>query len=183
LQNSRGDLEIHTFPEPPNAVTTLVEETQINDRVIHQVLSDPRKVDQRGHIMEGKLRSWPNARQHQNLYTNVRLENAERRRLPTWGVWTAPALRNGINFIAEEPRRQNSPEDNFLPGFSPELGSITRGRKFDPRCPRLAASLVEDHLGDGGGDNDLKIWTLKHFGGQVGLLCGNSVPLRVYVGD
>jgi len=61
---------------------TLVEEVHVNNRVIHQVLSNPRKVNQGRYIIEGELSSWPDTRQHQNLYTNIRLEDAERRRLP-----------------------------------------------------------------------------------------------------
>ena len=64
-------------------MTALIEEIYVNDRVIHQVLSNPRKVDQRRHIMEGELSSWSDAGQHQNLYTSVRLGDAEQRRLPT----------------------------------------------------------------------------------------------------
>jgi len=64
-------------------VTTFVKEIYIDDRVVHQVLSNPRKVDQRGDIVEGELSSRPNARQHQDLCTNVRVEGDGHRRLPT----------------------------------------------------------------------------------------------------
>ena len=64
-------------------MAALVEEIYIDDRVIHQVLSNAREVDQKGHIVRGKLRSWSDTRQHQNLYTNVRLGDTEQRRLPT----------------------------------------------------------------------------------------------------
>jgi len=64
-------------------VPALVEEVHVNNRVIHQVLPNPRKVNQRRHVIEGELSSWPDTRQHQNLYTIVRLEDAECRRLPT----------------------------------------------------------------------------------------------------
>ena len=83
-------------------MTALVEDIYVNNRVIHQVLSDSRKVNQRGHIVEGELSGWPDTRQHQNLYTNVKLEDAWRERSPTWGVWTAPALRNKISSIDGE---------------------------------------------------------------------------------
>jgi hypothetical protein len=68
---------------PSKAVAALVEEIYVNDRVIHQVLSNPRKVDQWGYIMEGELSSWSDTRQHQNLHINVRLGDAKQRRLPT----------------------------------------------------------------------------------------------------
>jgi hypothetical protein len=78
LEDSGNSLESHPWgvPQPPKTVTTLVEKIHINNRVIHQVLSDPRKVNQRGYIVEGELSSWSDTRQHQNLYTNVRLEGA-----------------------------------------------------------------------------------------------------------
>lgn len=77
LENSGGNLQIYPgLLHPPEPTATLLEEIHVNNWVIHQVLSDPRQVDQRGHIVEGELGSWADARQHQNLYTYVRLEGA-----------------------------------------------------------------------------------------------------------
>ena len=64
-------------------MAALVEEVHVDNGVIHQVLSDPRKVDHRGHIVEGKLGSWADTGQHQNLHTNIRPDVTWYRRLPT----------------------------------------------------------------------------------------------------
>ena len=53
-------------------MAALVKEVHTNDRVVHQVFSNPRKVYQRRHVVEGELSSWSDARQHQNLCANVR---------------------------------------------------------------------------------------------------------------
>ena len=56
-------------------MTALVKEIHINNWVIHQVFSDAGEVDQEGHLVGSELSSWPDARKHQNLYTDVRLED------------------------------------------------------------------------------------------------------------
>ena len=83
LEKSGNNLRSYGFVNPSKAVTALIEEIHVNDRVIHQVLSNPRKVNQRGHIVGGELASWSDARQQQNLSTNVRLGDAGQGRLPT----------------------------------------------------------------------------------------------------
>ena len=74
LEQSGSNLETHPFGflHPRKAVTAFVAEIHINNRVVHQVFSDPRKVDQRDHIVEGELGGWADTGQHQNLHANVR---------------------------------------------------------------------------------------------------------------
>ena len=83
LEQSGSNLETHGFLHPRKAVATLVKEVHVNNRVVHQVLSDPKKVDQRGNIVEGELGGWADTGQHQNLHANVRPGGARYRRLPT----------------------------------------------------------------------------------------------------
>ena len=85
LEKSGNDPEIYPlsgFAHPTKTVTALVEETNVNDGMIHQVLSNPRKVHQRSNVMECKLGSWSDTRQHQNLYTDVTLSYTEGKMLP-----------------------------------------------------------------------------------------------------
>ena len=56
-------------------MTTLVEEIHGNDWVVHQVLSNPRKVDQEGYIMGSEPSGWPDPRKHQDLFGDVRLKD------------------------------------------------------------------------------------------------------------
>lgn len=82
LQNggSGPEVESFAFKHPSKIVAALVEDIHINDGVIHQVLPDPRKVNQRGDIMERELSSWSNTRQHQDLQTTVSCGSAECKR-------------------------------------------------------------------------------------------------------
>ena len=85
VEKSGNDPEIYPlsgFAHPTKTVTALVEETNVNDGMIHQVLSNPRKVHQRSNVMECKLGSWSDTRQHQNLYTDVTLSYTEGKMLP-----------------------------------------------------------------------------------------------------
>ena len=59
----------------------LVEEVRVNNRMIHQVFSNPGKVNQRGNLMERELGGWSNPRQHQDLYTNVKVEGYQSRKI------------------------------------------------------------------------------------------------------
>jgi hypothetical protein len=164
-------------------VAALVEEVYVNDRVVHQVLPNPRKVDQWGYIMESELSSWSNTRQHQNLHTNIRLRDAKQRVLPTWGVWIAPALKNEVKLSDGEPRGWNPPDDDFLPSSSREPGTITGRCKFDSGGPRLVAGLVKDYLGDSGGGDNPEIRAFENIRGEIGVLRSNPTPFRVYEGD
>jgi hypothetical protein len=56
-------------------MTTLLEEIHADDRVVHQMLSNPRKVNQGGYIVGSQLSCWPNPRKHQNLFGDVRLKD------------------------------------------------------------------------------------------------------------
>ena len=64
-------------------MTALVEEIHGNDRVVHQVLSNPRKVDHDGYIMRSELSGWPDPRKHQDLFDNVRTKDERCNSLPT----------------------------------------------------------------------------------------------------
>ena len=55
-------------------MATLVEEINGKGGVVHQVLSNPRKVDHDGYIMRSELSGWPDPRKHQDLFYNVRIK-------------------------------------------------------------------------------------------------------------
>ena len=75
LEKTENGLKIEETLHPPEVMTTLVEEIHGNDWVVHQVLSNPRKVDQEGYIMGSEPSGWPDPRKHQDLFGNVRLKN------------------------------------------------------------------------------------------------------------
>ena len=75
LEKSRDGLKIYPadFTHPPKTVTALLEEVHVNGGVVHQVLSDSRKVYQGSDIMECQLGGWSDTRQHQDLRADVSL--------------------------------------------------------------------------------------------------------------
>ena len=149
--------------------------------MIHQVFSNPGKVNQRGNLMERELGGWSNPRQHQDLCTNVKAEGHQSRKITYMRCVNRPGTgQRNINAINRKSAPRYLPEDDFLRGSGLKPRSITGGCKFNSDGPRLVSALVKDHPCYRCGDANLEVRAFEHLRGEIGVLCGDPAPLRVY---